>query len=233
MSSVDEPVGPTDDELVRCDVTGAMVHPDDVIRLHGYTVCADGKAQLLEMLRSGELLPGELERPSVLRRFACLFVDGLIFAVVQAVAMMVVMGSSIMSAAGSGSEEELEAVVSGSSPRMWGLTVGLTALLIAYHTYFHGTWGQTLGKMAGKIKVVTSDNQPISMRQAFVRALIYQGPYLLIFIPGFLLGTDWVTIIGWLGGLYFISNVVVALVDRAQQRAIHDRLGDTRVIALD
>ncbi len=40
------------------------------------------------------------------------------------------------------------------------------ALAIAYSVYFHARWGQTLGKMAAGIRVVSSDGSPISLKQA-------------------------------------------------------------------
>lgn len=45
----------------------------------------------------------------------------------------------------------------------------LFLLASAYTIYFHARWGQTLGKMAAGIKVVSLDGSNISLRQAFLR----------------------------------------------------------------
>ncbi|MEX2673736.1 MAG: RDD family protein [Phycisphaeraceae bacterium] len=234
MSSIEPPTDQPD--LVRCDITGNMVSPDEVVTIQGYTVCAEGKAELMEKLRSGELLPGELERPTILRRFACLFVDGLIFGIINWIVGAMV-GVSTM---GGVTQAELRApdstVMADLMLRIWITTLALNIAFIAYQTYFHGKWGQTLGKMAGKIKVVSDDGQPISMQTAFIRSLLYHGPSLLALIPVFLF-TDaaptWDIVVGVLASGYFIVSVVMALVDRAQQRAIHDRLASTRVVTSD
>lgn len=226
MSSIEPPTDQPD--LVRCDITGNMVSPDEVVTIQGYTVCAEGKAQLMEKLRSGELLPGELERPTALRRFACLIVDGLIFGIINLIA-----GAAMgFSAVGVETDSQFQAF----ALRFWLMMVVLTFLFIAYQTYFHAKWGQTLGKMAGKIKVVSDEGQPISMQTAFIRSLLYHGPGLLSLIPVFLF-TDaaptWDMVVGVLASGYFIVSVIMALVDRAQQRAIHDRLASTRVVTTD
>ena len=42
----------------------------------------------------------------------------------------------------------------------------------AYVIYFHGRWGQTLGKMALGIRVVLLDGSPITWRAAFLRHVV-------------------------------------------------------------
>jgi len=44
---------------------------------------------------------------------------------------------------------------------------------VFYYVYLHGTYGQTFGKMALKIKVVNEDGSPIDHRKAFLRWLGY------------------------------------------------------------
>lgn len=66
------------------------------------------------------------------------------------------------------------------------LPLGL-ALMLAYFTFFHGTWGQTIGKMIFGLRVVRTDGQPLSFARALARAL----GYLLSAVPLFL-GFLWV-----------------------------------------
>ena len=44
---------------------------------------------------------------------------------------------------------------------------------VFYYVYLHGTYGQTFGKMALKIKVVNEDGTPLDYRKAFLRWLGY------------------------------------------------------------
>src|SRR5688572_8653044 len=41
-----------------------------------------------------------------------------------------------------------------------------------YQIYFHARWGQTIGKMAMGIKVVSLDASPITLRQAVLRSSV-------------------------------------------------------------
>ena len=78
--------------LVQCEITGKWVPEDEIVEFQGRMVCAEGKELLLERLRSGELLPGEMETPSIGKRFGCLFVDGLVLGVVS-----IVIGAGLLS----------------------------------------------------------------------------------------------------------------------------------------
>jgi len=44
---------------------------------------------------------------------------------------------------------------------------------VFYYVYLHGTYGQTFGKMALKIRVVNEDGTPLDHRKAFLRWLGY------------------------------------------------------------
>ena len=79
-------------------------------------------------------------------------------------------------------------------------------LNLAYFTFFHGTWGQTIGKMIFGLRVVRPDGQPLTYFRALARAL----GYFLSSIP-FFLGFLWIG---------FTSS----------KRSWHDALADTIVI---
>ena len=112
------------------------------------------------------------------------------------------------------------------------------AITLTYYAWMHGKFGQTVGKMAGKIRVVNTDLSPISTRTALLRSLYYQGPAstaMLIAAVGMFSELYEVVgvadlIIHPMAGIYVLVSIVMALVDREQQRAIHDRLAATRVI---
>ena len=82
------------------------------------------------------------------------------------------------------------------------------------------------------------------MKTAFLRALYLYGPFLIMFLGVFLFTPSYtpnpfrndtegiVLIIQAIALLYWFANIIVALLDRAEQRAIHDRLAKTRVIVV-
>jgi len=60
-------------------------------------------------------------------------------------------------------------------------------LILTYFTFFHAAWGQTIGKMIFRLRVVKTDGQPLT----FSRALARTFAYTLSAIP-FFLGFFWV-----------------------------------------
>jgi len=89
-------------------------------------------------------------------------------------------------------------------------TVNLFGTLIgaAYGIVFHWRWGQTIGKMALQIKVVSMDGGPLSLGQA-------TGRYFATFLSAVIL---------------CIGFIMVGF--RSDKRALHDLLAGTRVIRL-
>jgi uncharacterized RDD family membrane protein YckC len=60
-----------------------------------------------------------------------------------------------------------------------GLMLGLT-----YFSFFHGAWGQTIGKMIFGLRVVRLDGQPLTFLRALARTLSY-APSAVPFFLGF------------------------------------------------
>jgi len=217
----------TDNEqgMARCEITNKLVPEDELVEIEGKRVCAEGKAKLLDALKSGKSLPGEMERPTVLRRFGCIFLDGIVVGVCGAIFGLVI-GFSMFAVPSSTNLDKFY--------RMQGIA-GLFGILITlfYFGVMHGMRGQTLGKMAGKLKVVNLDGSDIGMNKAFLRAVAYAGPQL---INPFLLLAGLITVSQFFGiviGIYGLTNVILALIDSKSQRALHDRLTGTRVIIVD
>jgi len=67
---------------------------------------------------------------------------------------------------------------------LWPMAI---ILVITYFAFFHGAWGQTIGKMIFGLRVVKNDGQPLSFSRALVRTIVYA----LSAIP-FFLGFFWV-----------------------------------------
>lgn len=208
------------DQRVQCEVTGEWVPADETVVIQGKRVSGRGKQLLLEQLRSGEALPGELEAPSKLRRFGCAFLDNILLGVLGAFVGF----ASVMMA--------------GGATGVQGLAMLLAAGVgIAYFGVMHSMGGQTLGKKAGKIKVINLDGSEISTGTAFVRALGYQG--LGLIPPVFYLVGEDVEAMLMMGGIaqlvagvYGLANAVTVLVSK-DQRAIHDMIAKTKVIQID
>jgi uncharacterized RDD family membrane protein YckC len=214
---------PADPNLVQCEITKQWLPADEIIEIEGHKVCSAGKEILLQRLKSGEALPGEMERPTVLRRFCCLFLDGIILAVPMII-VEVATGTFIRFPRPQPPAMATLAIIS---------LVG-TALTLVYFGTMHGlNRGQSLGKMAGKIRVVNLDGTPITMSKSYLRAVWYSGPSILAPVPlfvGFQLGANLLT---WISGIYQITNIIMALADSNMQRALHDRLAGTRVIKIN
>jgi uncharacterized RDD family membrane protein YckC len=228
----EDAVSPPEPEAVQCEITGRWVSADAVVTIQGHRVCAEGKAELLERLRSGELMHGEMERSTVLRRLGALLLDGIIVGAVNLALTLLVLGTLIPGATTPGGPAALGAPFAAVQ------VIG-ALFTLAYFTILHGTRGQTVGKMAVRIKVVDANGAAISMGTALTRALFYQGPGIVAMIimafaamNGSAGGVIASTAVNGLGSVYIFVSVIVALVDQAQQRTIHDRLAGTRVILL-
>ncbi|MCL4367306.1 RDD family protein [Patescibacteria group bacterium] len=107
-----------------------------------------------------------LPKASILRRFAAIVIDGLLF-IPLAVVLTIVIGPS----------------ASSTSPS----SLVLSFLFLVYDVFFIGKYGATLGKKWLKIRVVGTDNQKIDFVKAFLREVI--GKFLSAMILG--LGYFW------------------------------------------
>lgn len=231
----------SDNPTVLCEVTGQQVPADETVILDGKRVGAEGKAILLERMKSGESGESQLH-PGFGKRFGALLLDGLIIGIPTKIAEQlagVSMGAASQHDAGAMRTNALAQLVIG-------FVFGLGGL--AYIVLMHAARGQTLGKMACGIKVVNdTDLSPISFGLALKRGLWHQGPGLLtavIAIPlTFMLwpatGANsssllaYGAIVGGLGVLaflYILISAIMAAADSGKQLAIHDRIAKTRVV---
>lgn len=216
---------------VQCEVTGRWVPADEIILIQGRRVCAEGKLILLDRLRSGEAMPGELERPTVLRRFGALLADGFCLFIGSAIVGGVL---GIMMFQSLTEQRSLETL----RTYQYAILVVIGSLQLAYFVLFHGAYGQTPGKMLAGIRVISIDGSPITTRTAALRALYYIGPKfvnqfvgILMITPNDLRTSQLITGVGAaLVGGYALANVLSALLDRHRQRALHDRWAGTRVV---
>jgi len=181
--------------LVRCRRCGQAFCRSCVVALRGQYYCARCKAEQVRDIQSGTEA-GVLELASVGRRFGALWVDG-VLSLVLLIPFFVVVG---MAAGAAGKTQP-------------GLGVNFLAMVVAggimfvYEGLMLSSRGQTLGKMAVGIKVVTPEGRDISGGQAWGRALLRQ-----VFFSYFAL-----------------LNYLPALFTK-QKTAIHDLAAKTRVV---
>ena len=139
----------------------------------------------------------------LIERFIAALIDLIILAVV-AVAVAIPFGllTGIAALSGGGYGPWIGA--------LWGPVLLVTfGLWIVYFTYFEGTTGQTLGKRAMNLRVVsTATGRPPDLGHSLIRNL---G-----------------RIVDWLPAFYFIGFVIALLTPRKQR--LGDLLGDTVVI---
>jgi len=91
-----------------------------------------------------------------------------------------------------------------------GVIVGLyfVVFLPLYHVLLWSWWGQTVGKMAVHIKVLSRSGGRVSLGRSALRLLGYAASVAPLFL-----------------------GIVIALFDR-ERRTLHDRLADTVVVEL-
>ncbi|HEX9126011.1 MAG TPA: RDD family protein [Methylomirabilota bacterium] len=125
-------------------------------------------------------------------RFVAVLIDGVVLIVAQGIlfgAGWILWGSGLSAAA----------AVKGAT-QLFSSLIGA-----AYTIALHWMWGQTLGKMALQIRVVSMDAGPLSFGQAV-------GRYFATFLSALILGIG-----------FIMAGV------RSDKRALHDLLAGTRV----
>lgn len=117
----------------------------------------------------------------------------------------------------------------------WGLPAFIAAL---YYILMHYYRGQTLGKMAVKVKVLDDSETPINLGQAILRSL----PQLLVpmFAVSFSTADEsageliamWTGVIYGFTVVFWLADVIVCLASE-KRRALHDFIAGTVVVKLD
>lgn len=125
------------------------------------------------------------------------------------------------------------------------LTIAMSAAPVLYTILMHSYYGQTLGKMAVKVKVVTISENPINFTQAVIRSL----PQLLpVFISASILSRQMLsqndaaftndfleTAVSAAYVLYFIWEIgdIISGLITEKKRALHDFIAGTVVVRTD
>lgn len=121
--------------------------------------------------------------------------------------------------------------------------IWLPILNLAYPIYsivMHGLYGQTLGKMAMKVRVVDVSEKPISFRHAFLREfpqLLFNFSLIFIVLPQIpnsegnieFSANPFGNVLYFLMMIYGIANIAVFLFND-KRRALHDFIAGTVVV---
>ena len=212
--------------MAQCSITRKWFPEDELVTFQGQLVSAEGKQILLDRLQTGADAPGGLVRPAVLRRFGCIFLDGILLGVFGLV-LDLLLGVSFFGRT---------VANQGSGVAVMGTLLSLAAAIL-YFGLLHGWKGQSVGKMAGSLRVVNMDGTPISKAKAFARAVAYTFNSTLIVMASlfglFLHSVALISLGGFAAGLWGLTDAIMALVDTRMQRSLHDRICGTRVIYLN
>ena len=182
--------------LVRCRRCGQTFCRSCVVALRAQYYCARCKTDQLRDIQSGTEA-GVLELATVGRRFGAQWVDGTLFGILFVPVWIMMFGGL--------SARQAQPDVSVGLTAL--LTIAGAALLFVYEGLMLSSRGQTLGKMAVGIKVVTPEGRDITAGQAWGRALVRQ-----VFFSYFAL-----------------FNYLPALFTK-QRTAVHDLAAKTRVV---
>jgi uncharacterized RDD family membrane protein YckC len=152
-----------------CVECGKLFPEDEMLNYEGSWVCAACKPMFFQRIKEGVAPKGTMSYATVGRRFAAVFIDGIIIDIV--VFPLIILLAGFNGLAHKGLEP-------GTSALIYAIQYLLPA---AYEIILVGTYGATLGKMAMKIKIVTPEGGPISYGRA-------TGRYFGKMLSGIILG---------------------------------------------
>jgi uncharacterized RDD family membrane protein YckC len=182
-----------------CARCGSGFCTDCVVTIHGQPYCAVCKTEKLLDVQSGTDR-GQLLLATIGRRFAAMWIDWMIFLI--AAVGLIVMGSLFLKPGGDDSPLFIALIISGLAVYFIGF--------IIYEGLMLSRRGQTLGKMALKIKVIRPDGSPITTGQAWGRSSLR----------------------GIMVHVLLLLNYIPALATK-ERTCIHDLVAGTRVVNVD
>lgn len=144
--------------LRRCSRCGETFCGDCLVEIRGIPYCGRCKNETILDVRSG--VSGTLDLASRGRRFAAVWIDGMVITLPFVILILIVGWKSFMG---------------GPDPFiMRPLFILPTVVMFVYDGLMMSARGQTLGKIALNIKIVRPDGSDISTGQAWGRAVMRQ-----------------------------------------------------------
>jgi uncharacterized RDD family membrane protein YckC len=188
--------------LERCERCGGTFCPDCYVVLRDAPFCAGCKVDYVRDLRSG-IVPHALDLASIGRRFGGLWIDGVLTTLAVYAVLIPLMFAAGAASAGARPRGQADPIMTVVALLMYPLIFGVP---LVYEGLMLQRRGQTLGKIALGVKVVTPEGSAISTAQAWGRAA-------LKVVLGSCLGVDYLP----------------ALVTR-ERTCLHDMIAKTRVV---
>jgi len=142
----------------RCARCGTPFCPDCLVEISGRPFCATCKSEQLLDVRSG-VDRSQMQYARILSRFGAMVLDGLL----MAIPMYTILGIIVLSASRG---EQPSALINFISIPLSFVSLLYEGLMLSNKN------GQTLGKMALKVRVVRPDGSPISAGQAWGRVIM-------------------------------------------------------------
>jgi uncharacterized RDD family membrane protein YckC len=155
----------TETGLESCERCGALCCRDCFVVLQDRALCAACKVEHVRDLRSG-IVPGALDLASVGRRLLGVWVDGLITSIGAYAILIPLMIPLVALTSNQRAPGPLQTVV---TLLMYPILLGVP---FVYEGWLLQRRGQTVGKMALGLKVVTPEGGQISRGQAWGRAAL-------------------------------------------------------------
>jgi uncharacterized RDD family membrane protein YckC len=154
--------------LERCERCGALLCPDCFVVLRDRPFCAACKVEHVRDLRSG-IVPGALELAGVGRRLLGVWLDGFITALASYAILIPVMLAVGAAGAASRPGAEPDALSVALMLVLYPVFLGIP---LVYEALMLQRSGQTVGKMAVGVRVVTPEGKDIGKGQAWGRAAV-------------------------------------------------------------
>jgi uncharacterized RDD family membrane protein YckC len=173
--------------LVHCARCGVAFCPDCVVQIDGRPYDAACKEEHVRELRSGTSAP---QLASAGRRFTAMFVDGLVVAPLWVTPMILYPNAKPF------------------EHPFWQIVVPFTGWVLYEAILLTRYRGQTLGKKAAHIRVISRNGSPLSGKQAAWRALS-RNLMAYTYVPGF---------------------IDALMVFSSSRRTLHDRAAGTVVV---
>jgi len=152
------------DNLNVCAACGFSFCPDCLVELKGRRFCAGCKVNAVKDIQSGVDGTG-LQLAGIGARFCALLIDNFVTGAVMMV-FVFILGIAVAIIRPDQESIVLPLLVFA----MYGL---MFVAMFCYHGIMLQMKGQTLGKMAMRIKVVTPEGGPITPGQAWIRVLVW------------------------------------------------------------
>ena len=166
------------DKLVPCTRCDRIFCPDCLVELKGNRFCAGCKVNAVKDMQSGVNDKG-LQLAGIGARIAAILIDQFVLGMIMMVIFMIL--GVIIAAVRPGPDSMAMPLL------IFGFYGIFFAAIFSYHALMLQWKGQTLGKMAVKIKVVTPEGGPITPGQAWIRTLVwfFLSGCMIDYIPAF------------------------------------------------